>query len=241
MHSFFGFCQNDTVINNKHGIRLAFGLGTSPVWNYSKDKNDNYNFSAGSLFSINFDNWFEIRTGLLVDFKRYSVYEYYFLHTSSEVKKIEKEFNFHFLRLPICTDIYFLKRTPLLIYSSLGVILGIPYYQNNQNNDFENFKSVDSYPSISVDYSARHNYLLHAGIGLKYYYKKNYFIKIEPYCNYFLINNPQKIENRSSPGSIFYTGNYYGPKYIEAVNSRIIFGTFISISYNLFFKAKNET
>ena len=188
LHSCFAYCQNDTTNNYKHGIRLSFGIAASPIWNYVKNNQDDFNFNAGLLTSINFDNWFELRTGLSVDLKKYSVYEYNLDEYKYYGKnaEIKNHYDFQYLRIPIGLSIYFLKKNPLFIYASFSIVAGIPRYNSTE---FENFQS-GSKKDRSIG-------ILQGSIGLKYYLNKNFFVSVEPFMGRLI--EPIEHEYRSLP------------------------------------------
>lgn len=216
------FCQEDSAtakINNTHGIRISFGLGASPIWNYIKDKKDDFNLSAGLLTSVNFDNFLELKTGVLVDVIKYSVYEYDLFYTYPiEEKRNEKHYKFQYFRIPTIFNFYFLRKSPLLMNFSIGVVFGIPMYSDS---GFAGFRPVD--------YSAQRNYSAHLGIGMKYYFHKNFCVSFEPFFNRFLntiIHEDYHFAYSGNP--IAYS------KFIEPVSPRNYLGAIISINYYLF-------
>lgn len=191
------------------------------------DKKDAYNLSSGLLTSLNLDNFLALRTGVLFDIKKYSVYEYdiYYANSPFEEKRNEKYFEFQYLRVPTTVNFYFIKRNPFLLYTSIGIVFGIPLYNDS---GFVNYRTTD--------YSGKFNYIFHFGFGLKYTLNERINIMIEPLFNRFIYPIIQEYTMRECSPSPYPCGpGYYSniTKHIDSVNSRNYIGTYIIINFNI--------
>lgn len=217
------FCQDSS--RTKHGLNFSIGLTASPVWNYMKDEKDNFNLSAGILTFINFDNWVELNTGILLDSKKYSVieYKYIYLSPSEKEKAIERSYSFQYFRLPAIVNFYFIRKMSIKLFSSAGIIWGFPLYRDS---GFVNLRSID--------YAGQSNNIFHLGLGIKYPLNDKISITVEPFFNHFIYPIMQEYTIRECPPYPFPCGpGYYSvsKRYIDSVNSREFFGTHFILNY----------